>query len=130
MFCLEHNTTEGQPCITQVFPFAASPLNLSPVFLLYNLYHLFSFFGLESPTLLPAASHHSTYAHIQSPVSCLSICSALQMKAEDSAETFYPVHNTTMHHVSSHSALPELHCRIWVTTDWKEVELHSLHDLK
>ena len=90
LFCLEHNKTYGQPCIAQFFPFAASPLNLSPVFLLYNFFHLFSFFGLESPNGLLAASHQSILAHIQKPVSCLSTCSALKMKVEDSAEAFYP----------------------------------------
>jgi hypothetical protein len=90
--------------------------------LLYNFFHLISFFGLESPTRLLAASRQSTGAHIQRPVRCLFTCSALKMKAEDSAKTFIPVSNTTMHHVSSHSALSEFPCRIWVTTDWKEVE--------
>jgi hypothetical protein len=46
--CSVCNTTQliGNHVSPSFFPFTASPLNLSPVFLLYNFFHVISFFGL------------------------------------------------------------------------------------
>jgi hypothetical protein len=74
LLCLQHNTIEWQPCITQFFPFTVSPLNLSPVFSFTTFSTSFHFLVYSHPLscLQPHSSQHLPTSIGQFPV-CLHV---------------------------------------------------------